>query len=285
MNDLWHGSELDLDAYLALTGFDGERAPTLATLRALHRGHTTSIPFENLEPVLGRPVLLDLPSLQAKLVRSARGGYCFEHVTLFAAVLERLGYDFTALVGRVVVGAPEGAIRPATHALLIVRPADDDREWLCDVGFGGGPLEPLEFADGTESEQDGWRFRLVRLADDEFGVRHWTLEQHGPDGWARRHVFAQVPAFPIDYTVGSHYVSTHPRSPFVGRVFAQHFAPGLLRQLDNLALTTTWPDGTSETRDLEPDEFAKTLAEFGIVPSRDDLENTLKVVAGEGTPG
>lgn len=278
MNDMWHGTALDLDAYLERIGFDGERAPALATLRALHRGHTTSIPFENLEPVLGRPVLLDVPSLQDKLVRSDRGGYCFEHAALFAAALEGLGFDFTALVGRVMVGAPAGAIRPATHALLLVRPADDDRVWLCDVGFGGGPLEPLEFADGIESEQNGWRFRLVRLDDDELGARHWSMEQHGPDGWSLRHVFAQVPAFPVDYALASHFVATNSHSPFVGRVFAQKFSADVLRQLDNRTLITIQPDGTRETRELERSEFVKTLADFGIVPSDEDLEAVLKVV-------
>ncbi|MFC4913746.1 arylamine N-acetyltransferase family protein [Actinomadura gamaensis] len=278
MDDMWHGSDLDLDAYLARIGFDGERAPSLATLRALHRGHTTSLPFENLEPALQRPVLLDVPSLQDKLVRSRRGGYCFEHAALFAAALERLGYDFTALIGRIMVGAPEGAIRPATHALLLVRPEDDDREWLCDVGFGGGPLEPLEFADGTVSEQDGWSFRLTRQDDDEFGVRHWALSELGADGWTRRHVFAQVPAFPIDFAVASHYVASHPRSPFVGRVFAQRFTAAVHRQLDNLTLITNWPDGTRETRELEPGEFGKVLAEFGIVPAAEDLEALLELV-------
>ncbi|WP_026412835.1 arylamine N-acetyltransferase family protein [Actinomadura oligospora] len=278
MSDMWHGGDLDLDAYLDRVGFGGERTPTLATLRALHRGHTTSIPFENLEPVLRRPVLLDVPSLQDKLVRSERGGYCFEHAALFAAVLERLGFDFTGVVGRVVVGAPEGTVRPATHALLVVRPEDDDRAWLCDVGFGGGPLEPLPLEDGAESVQEGWRFRLVRLDDDEFGVRNWTLQQHGPEGWVRRHVFTQVRAFPIDFALGSHYVATNARSPFVARVFAQRFAVDALRQLDNLTLITIRPDGTRETRELEPSEFIKTLADFGIIPSGEDVQNLLKVV-------
>ncbi|MEV5570856.1 arylamine N-acetyltransferase [Spirillospora sp. NPDC052269] len=278
MSDIWHGDDLDLDAFLDRIGYDGDRVPTLATLRALHRGHTTSIPFENLEPALRRPVLLDVPSLQDKMVRSARGGYCFEHAALFAAALERLGFDFTGVVGRVVVGAPEGAIRPATHALLVVRPQDDDREWLCDVGFGGGPLEPLPLEDGVESDQDGWRFRLVRLDDDEFGVRNWTLQQDGPEGWTRRHVFTQVRAFPIDFALGSHYVATNSHSPFVERVYAQRFAADALRQLDNLTLTTTWPDGTRETRELDRSEFLKELADLGIVPADEDVDDLLKVI-------
>lgn len=87
--------ELDLDAYLERTGYRGPLEPTAATLAGLHRHHVLAIPFENLEIMLGRPVELDLASLQAKLVMRRRGGYCYEHNLLFAAVLERLGYTFT----------------------------------------------------------------------------------------------------------------------------------------------------------------------------------------------
>jgi len=81
---------LDLDAYLARIGYDGGVDPTVETLAALHRAHVLSIPFENLDILLGRPIRLDLASLQAKLIRARRGGYCFEQNSLFAAVLERL---------------------------------------------------------------------------------------------------------------------------------------------------------------------------------------------------
>jgi N-hydroxyarylamine O-acetyltransferase len=67
------------------------------------------IAFENFDVLLGRPIRLDLASLQDKLVRRRRGGYCFEQVTLFAAVLERLGFApvrHTARVIRVVPRFP-----------------------------------------------------------------------------------------------------------------------------------------------------------------------------------
>ena len=63
--------------------------PTRRSLELLE-AHIAHIPFENFDVLLGRPVRLDLEGLQSKLVMSRRGGYCFEHATLFAAVLERL---------------------------------------------------------------------------------------------------------------------------------------------------------------------------------------------------
>ena len=55
----------DLDAYFLRIGHGGARTPTLETLAAIHRLHPAAIPFENLDPLLGRAVRLDLASLEA----------------------------------------------------------------------------------------------------------------------------------------------------------------------------------------------------------------------------
>ncbi len=272
----WHGDELDLDAYLTRIGFDGERHPTAQTLAALHRAHTTSIPFENLEIMLGRPIVLDLDSLQNKLIRHNRGGYCYEHVTVFAAALERLGFRFTALAGRVTLGAE--AVRPRTHALIVVE-FDDNRRWLCDVGFGRGPLEPIELIAGNEVDQDGWQLRLSRAplgaSTEVLHPDQWTLWQRssadGTVAWLDRHVFTLDPQYPIDYAVGNHFVSTSPRSPFTARPFVQRFAADVQHVLDGTTWTTTNPDGSCFTRDVEVGDVPALLADtFGVELSDDD---------------
>ncbi|GGT14984.1 arylamine N-acetyltransferase family protein [Streptomyces purpureus] len=260
--DRWHGELLDLDAYLTRIGHTGERAPTLAALRALHRAHVTSLPFENVDAVLGVPVLVDVESVQRKLVRGRRGGYCYEHVVLFAAALERLGFRFTAMSGRVTLGRDK--ILPATHALLAVTAADDDRRWLCDVGFGGGPLGPVELADGAAADFDGWRYRLARRQGAD-GIDQWWLHEYGPDGWVDRHTFTLNPQYAIDFVVGSHFVGTHPRSPFTKRLFVQRFTAGRHDVLDGSLRTTTLPDGTRTERKIHPAELPALLTEeFGI---------------------
>ncbi|WP_405162366.1 arylamine N-acetyltransferase [Nocardia sp. NBC_01499] len=261
----WNGAELDLDGYLARIGFDGERAPTVETLRKLVYAHTTTIPFENLEIILGRPILLDLESLQDKMIRHRRGGYCYEQVGLFAAALERLGFGVTALSARVTMGADEG-VRPATHALLRVATGDDDRVWLCDVGFGSGPLEPFELStEVSEFTAGDWRFRL-ELTRGELDSDLWVLHQFGKEGWISRYTFAMTPQYRIDFAVGNHFVSTSPRSPFTTRPYAQRFTPDVHRTVDGTTLTAERPDGTSETRLIEATELPKILAEeFDIV--------------------
>lgn len=169
---MWNGDALDLDAYLAHLGHDGDRTPSLATLRALHRAHVLSVRWENLEAVLRKSRPLDVPSVQARMIGNPRGGTCFEHVTLYAAALERLGFEFFVVQGRVELGS--GKIRPETHAMAIVEL--EGKRWLSDVGFGTSPLELIELTDATDVSDGVWEYRL-RRQEVSPGEQGWALYQ------------------------------------------------------------------------------------------------------------
>src|SRR5262249_4533777 len=125
----------DLSPYFERIGYTGPHTPTLETLRALHLHHAQAIPFENISPLSGLPVPLDLPSLQRKLLHEGRGGYCFEHNLLLSHVLQTLGFDVTGLGARVLWNAPEGMVRPRSHMVLRVKVGGEF--YIADVGFGG----------------------------------------------------------------------------------------------------------------------------------------------------
>ena len=250
----WEIDRLDLDAYLERIGYDGALAADAGTLRGLHRAHAAAIPFENLDIVLGRMIELGLDSVQDKLVRRPRGGYCFEHNLLFAAVLERLGYAVTRLSARVRPSHPG----PRTHMLL--RVMADGSPWLADVGFGASLLEPLALQPGT-ANQGGWRYRLV--ASDPGA---WHLLQADEDGgWTDLYAFTLEPQRPIDYEVYNYYTASHPRSPFTGQMVALRTEPDVRYALRGMQLTTSRPDGDAHERRIDVEELADVLAErFGI---------------------
>src|SRR5436309_12586258 len=111
-------AHVDLAGYCRRLGFAGELKPDFHTLRALHIAHVGSIPFENVDVLLDRPILLDTTSLQQKLVVDRRGGYCFEQNCFFKDVLEAIGFSVTCLGARVLYGTT--GIRPRTHMALLV---------------------------------------------------------------------------------------------------------------------------------------------------------------------
>jgi N-hydroxyarylamine O-acetyltransferase len=258
--DFWHGRELDLDAYLARLGLSGDLPPTLDTLRALHRAHLAAIPFENLQIILDRPILLDVPALVDKMVLRARGGYCYEQNLLLAAALDRLGFSVTGFAARVLSGGT-GTPRPATHALL--RVDLEEGPWLADVGFGSGLLEPVPLADGHQEVQGGWGLRLDRVS--EVGEDEWLLRSFDGRGWNPLYSFSTTAMVRQDYAVFSHHLVTHPHSPFRGRLLVQRIGPGAHHMLMDTTLTTAAPDGTREEREVPVEEVGRVLHEvFGI---------------------
>ncbi|MBR8740658.1 arylamine N-acetyltransferase [Nocardiopsis sp. MG754419] len=231
--DFWHGPDLDLDAYLERVGLAEAPPPTVAGLTALHRAHLAAIPFENLRLLLDRPVALDVPSLTDTMVRSHRGGYCYEQNLLLAAVLDRLGCAPTAFSARVLLGG-DGRPRPATHALL--RVVSDGAAWLMDVGFGGGGLlEPFPLVDGHQTSQGGWDLRLDRVA--EVGDEEWLLRSFDGTEWRNLYSFTTAGALPQDYAICSHYLTTHPRSPFRHRLMVARTLGSTRYTLTNATLT------------------------------------------------
>jgi len=256
----WEIDRLDLDAYLKRIGYTAAPEADVNTLRGLHRAHAATIPFENLDIVLGRTIDLDLGHVQDKLVRDQRGGYCFEHNLLFAAVLERLGYAVTRLAARVQPARPG----PRTHMLL--RVVADGDPWLADVGFGASLLEPLPL-EGTIASQGAWVYRL-----ESSGPGEWLLQSRRPDGWSDLYGFTLEAQRPIDYAVYNHYTATHPQSPFAGQVVALRTEPQIQHALRGRELTTTRPDGTSESLQLTVDEALGVLADlYGIALNAEDI--------------
>ena len=247
---------VNLEAYLARIGYTGRLDPTLATLNGLHLAHATSIPFENLDILLGREISLELDALQSKLVASRRGGYCFEQNTLFAAVLESLGFELSRLAARVRFGST--VIRPRSHMLLSVKL--DGQPWLVDVGFGGeGLLYPLPILGSEESRQFGWTFRVQGDRDCQ------VLQSLHGDGWFDLYAFTHEPQYPIDYVVANHFTATHPHSPFVNSLVVQRQNREARFTLRNRELTEESPDQRSTRTLPDADAVLATLAEvFGL---------------------
>lgn len=260
----WEVEALDVDRYLARLDEHDPLPPDLDTLHRLHRAHLARIPFENLDIFLGLQIPLDLDSLQAKLVDRQRGGYCFEHNLLFAALLDRLGYQVTRLAGRVRMGSTQ--ILPRIHMLLRIEV--DNRPWLADVGFGGeGLLEPFPLVEGAIVRQGGWAYRLTRNDRNE-----WVLATLHPDGWFDLYDFTLDPQHHIDYVMANHYTATYPRSPFIGQIVVQRITPDAYITLQQLELKEMHPDGASRTRQLDTAEVGQQLANtFSITLTPDEL--------------
>ena len=196
--------------YFDRIGWNGPLQPTLPTLTALMRAHMERIPFENLDVLLGRGIRIDLDSVYAKLVEAKRGGYCYEHSTLFCAALQQAGFAPVLHAARVVMVAPRSAA-PRTHMFLSTTIGAGT--FVLDPGFGGhGPLVPIPLVENQEVREGPDVHRMVRR-DGE-----WVLEARMGGAMTPLWMSTLEAESPIDFVMANHFTATWPDSAFVQRL-------------------------------------------------------------------
>jgi N-hydroxyarylamine O-acetyltransferase len=249
----------DLSAYFTRIGYDGPRAPTLETLRAIQLLHLKAIAFENLNPLLGIPVQLDVESLQRKLIKSRRGGYCFEHNGILLLALRALGYRVSGLAARVVWNQPDRSVAPRSHMVLQVEL--EDSVYIADVGFGMSPTAPLRLVPDVAQATPHESFRLLRSDG------HFTLQCNLKGQWTSFYLFDLQEQAAVDYQVANHYVSTWPTSHFVTSLIAARATAEGRYGLRNNRLSIHRMNGESEQRVLtSAAEISVVLKDlFGVV--------------------
>jgi N-hydroxyarylamine O-acetyltransferase len=249
-------SPINLDAYFRRIGYSGSREPSLATVNSLVCAHVQSIPFENLDVLLGRPISLDPASLERKLIHERRGGYCFEQNGLLLLVLEALGFTVTPLSARVRWQRPRDFIPPRTH--LFARVEIEGVSWLADVGCGSmSPSAALRLALDIEQPTPHETRRLVKEGTMYFQQVHLANEWHQ----VTEFTLEEMP--PIDCELANWYTSTHPQSMFKNNLLVARAAPAG-RRVTLLGQKFTQRDATglADTRTLgSKAELLQVLAE------------------------
>ncbi len=250
---------VDLDAYCARIGYKGPLTPTLETLRALVERHPAAIVFEAIDVLLDRGIDLSPAAVDAKLIGSRRGGYCYEQNSLFLRVLRAIGFEVQGLVGRVRWQAPPGAApRPRTHMALRVRV--DGAPWLADVGFGGCvPTAPLRMDRAEPQATRHEAFRVLPFGDA-------LLVQASLEGrWISLYELSPEPQQDVDYELPNWFTSTHPRSHFRHRLIVSRVTPDARSTLLDGRLTVRTVEGQVDRRVLDATRIEQALVEtFGL---------------------
>ncbi|MBI5291557.1 MAG: arylamine N-acetyltransferase [Chloroflexi bacterium] len=243
---------MDVTTYLQRLDYHSPLEPSAETLRGLHRAHMMTVPFENLDIWLGRPIVLDEAALYDKVARRRRGGFCYELNGLFAALLRALGFDVTLLSAR-AHGGPE-----FDHMALLVQL---EQRWLADVGFGDSFVEPLLLDERGEQIRNGQGYRISTDGDE------WRMAARGEGGeWADEFAFTLQPRQPGDYAGMCHYHQTSPQSMFTQKRICSRATPDGRISLSNRQLIIT-RNGRRQERELATDDdcTAALREHFGIV--------------------
>ena len=158
--------KMNVDRYLQRISCPRPHRADLDGLRAIHRAHLRTIPYENLDVQLQRPLTIEPSAAYEKIVERNRGGWCYEMNGLLGWALGELGYRVTRATGAVRRDV-FGELSVGNH--LVLRIDMDEGVFLADTGFGDGPHDPFriapgQFSDGrftyelTREEGSWWRF-------------------------------------------------------------------------------------------------------------------------------
>lgn len=209
---------IDLKSYLTRIGLDSNSsfAPTYSTLELIQISHMKAIPFENLD-VVGRKIIsTNTSDLENKLVKSHRGGYCFEQNNLLLEVLRVIGYKVKPVLVRVRWN--KGNVQtPYTHMGLIVTlnsDTDSALDYFVDVAFGGlSSTIPLLLPqhDQTSIIQESLEFGHSRLVRDDSDMDCFTEQWLLKGIWVDLYKFSEREALQCDLDVANWYSCTHPQ--------------------------------------------------------------------------
>ncbi len=252
---------MDTKAYLKRIGYRRPTRPNVNVLHRLHRRHLLSVPFENLDIHLGRPIILSENAFYDKIIKHYRGGFCYELNGLFAGLLEELGFKVSMLSAR--VARKNGGFSPEyDHMTLLVQL---EEPWLADVGFGDSFTEP-KLLDLSDPQADSGKDYRVSRKDG------WMLLSRRTKGerlWEPQYKFRLTPRRLEDFVPRCHWQQTSPRSHFrKGRVCTRLTPNGRLTLTDTKFIVTRGNEKVE--RPLRtPEEFNALLRQrFGIELSR-----------------
>jgi N-hydroxyarylamine O-acetyltransferase len=251
---------MDIKRYLERIGHDKPVGPNLDTLRDIHRAHMLTVPFENLDIHLGRPIQLEEQALWRKIILQKRGGFCYELNGLFAWLLKQIGFQVRYLNGRVYNNQGNYG-REFDHLALMVQIPGETTPWLADVGFGDSFIEPLKFEFNGEQVQGPHAYRL-----EEFEGGFNLCRKDFDGNWSRQYFFDLQPRnFPSDYEAACHYHQTSPKSSFTRERITSRATPTGRLTLDPHFLTITINGRRKKLRVKNEDEYRALLkTNFGI---------------------
>jgi N-hydroxyarylamine O-acetyltransferase len=238
-------------------GYRGPTRPGVDVLCRLHRRHLLSIPFENLDIHLHRPIILSEAAFYKKMIKHDRGGFCYELNGSFASLLKNLSFQVSMLSAR--VARKRGGFSPDfDHMTLLVQLKEP---WLADVGFGDSFTEPKLLDTSHPQADHGKDYRFTRRDD-------WILLSRRTKGsrlWEPQYKFSLTSRRLEDFIPRCRWQQTSPRSHFrKGRLCTRLTPDGRLTITDTKFIVTRGNEKVERSL-KNPEEFAVLLRRhFGI---------------------
>lgn len=204
---------LDVDALLDRIGYRDGLAVGADTLEGLANAFLLAVPFENLDIHFGGGISLDPQVIARKIVALRRGGLCYENNSLFARLLEALGFSVTLCSAQMM---KNGVLSPPFDHLALVVDLGG-RPFLADVGNGDSARSPMPLAGGAATRTPERVAYRIRPRGDRF-----TLQFRPPEGadWQTRFVLDPRPRTLPEFAERCRFHQSSPDSVFTSQPLA-----------------------------------------------------------------
>jgi N-hydroxyarylamine O-acetyltransferase len=259
---------LNIQAYLERIKHNGLIEPSRKTLFDLHQSHLLTVPFENLSIHWDEKISLKPDDLYDKIVRRARGGFCYELNGLFAILLEEIGFEVKRLSAG--VANRDGSFKPDfDHLSLLV--SIKHEKWLVDVGFGDNFVLPIRLEHALIQDDERNQYRII------VGDPYHVLWSRKPDlDWFPSYRFRLNDYRLMDFKDGCYFHQTSPQSPFTKKRICSKATPKGRISLSELRLIETNGNERLEHNLRDEVEFRQILnSRFGITAPNKDSTNNL----------
>ena len=248
---------MNTSAYLERIHYTQPVEPDVESLQGLQLAHLRSVPFENLDIALKRPIRLDERSLWDKIITHHRGGFCYELNGLFARLLKQIGFEVTHLNARDYHAEDNTFGIDFDHLTLMVRVPGNSTRWLVDVGWGDTFACPLNI------DSPDWQAQGVRAYQLEPFKGGYQLWQKDGGGKLERQYYFDLTAhqFPAEYEAACLYHQTSSESPFTrGNIISKATPEGRISLESSRLIITQTGQRTERLLDTE-DQYDVLLKE------------------------
>ena len=230
---------MNIKAYLNRINYTGDASPTLETLKQLHHRHYYHVPFENLDIHMNVPIQLNIFSIEEKVIKNNRGGFCYELNGLFYELLKALGFQVIRISAR-VYSESKGYGPEYDHLAMIV--TINNQEYLADVGFGEFIDQPLRIDLDSIQQDERGTFKIEKHTDS-----YLRVSKKGEKQWSPEYIFSKQHRTFDEFSEMCLYHQTSPESHFTEkRICTLPIANGRITISKNTLKTTQQGNFTEE---------------------------------------
>jgi N-hydroxyarylamine O-acetyltransferase len=243
-----------LPAYLQRIGLPPNSKPSLLELQ---QAHLYQVPFENLDIHLGLSVSIQFEDVFRKVVHQRRGGFCYEHNSLFRWAMGELGYRAHLIQAQVYSKDKEEYGPPFDHMAVWVEM--EEGPYLADVGYGNAPLIPMPVQHGATAEGTNGAYYIAAISKGSYQLYH---KEGG--AWVPDYIFGLHARRLEEFEPMALYHQTASESPFTQkRLISLPLRDGGRVSISGHELKITAADGSQEVTELATEEdFLRALKRY-----------------------